>query len=108
MVESVETAFTMDTSSIKFGPGATAEVGYDARSYGVSRVMVVTDHHLAELPPVSTAVESLRAAGTREPAQGDGLWPGRFDQTRRATGAAVRHSVLHGPRGDQPQLRRGG
>ena len=63
MVGPVETAFTMDTSAIKFGPGATAEVGHDMRSLGVGRVMVVTDRHLVDLSPVATAVESLRAAG---------------------------------------------
>jgi hypothetical protein len=29
-----ETAFTMDTSSIKFGPGVTKEVGFDMRQHG--------------------------------------------------------------------------
>ena len=78
-----------------------------ARAIGPAhrRAVPLARHHL---PGHQTRQLSLRAAGTREPAQGDGLWPGRFDQTRRATGAAVRHSVLHGPRGDQPQLRRGG
>jgi hypothetical protein len=43
-----ETAFTMDTSSIKFGPGVTREVGHDMARYGVRRVMVVTDPNLAD------------------------------------------------------------
>ena len=38
-----ETAFTMDTSSIKYGPGVTREVGHDMRRLGGHRVMVVTD-----------------------------------------------------------------
>ena len=38
-----ETAFSMDTSSIKFGPGVTREVGHDMRQMGGRRVMVVTD-----------------------------------------------------------------
>ena len=38
-----EVVFTMDASSIKFGPGATREVGEDMRSFGARRVMVVTD-----------------------------------------------------------------
>jgi hydroxyacid-oxoacid transhydrogenase len=58
-----ETAFTMDTSSIKFGPGVTAEVGHDMKRLGASRVMVVTDPHLAQSPPVQTVLESLDAAG---------------------------------------------
>jgi hydroxyacid-oxoacid transhydrogenase len=31
-----ETAFTMDTSSIKFGPSVTKEVGFDMRQHGDS------------------------------------------------------------------------
>jgi len=58
-----ETAFTMETSSITFGRGATAEVGENMRSLGANRVMVVTDPNVARLPAVSIAVESLREAG---------------------------------------------
>src|SRR5918912_1134716 len=58
-----ETIFTMDASSIKFGPGATREVGEDMRALGARRVMVVTDSRLAQLEPVQTAVEALRTAG---------------------------------------------
>jgi hydroxyacid-oxoacid transhydrogenase len=55
--------FTMDTSSVKFGPGATREVGDDMADLGARRVMVVTDPHLTGSQPVAVAVESLRAAG---------------------------------------------
>src|SRR5262245_13785678 len=58
-----ETIFTMDASSIKFGPGATREAGDDLRMLGASRVMVVTDPRLAKLEPVAVALESLRKAG---------------------------------------------
>ena len=58
-----ETGFTMDASSIKFGPGMTAETGYEAARLGCTRVMVVTDGRLATLEPVETAVKSLKAAG---------------------------------------------
>jgi hydroxyacid-oxoacid transhydrogenase len=58
-----ETAFTMDTSSIKFGPGVTVEVGQDMKRLGASRVMVVTDPYLAQSPPVQTVLESLDEAG---------------------------------------------
>src|SRR2546423_2398022 len=68
-----EVIFTMDASSIKFGPGATREVGEDMRSLGARRVMVVTDPQLAQLEPVATTLESLRAADI------DGVL---FDQVR--------------------------
>ena len=55
-----ETAFSMDTSSIKFGPGITQEVGWDMQEQAATRVMVVTDPNLADSEPVSVALESLR------------------------------------------------
>ena len=58
-----ETAFTMDTSSIKYGPGTTCEVGYDLKRLGATRVMVVTDAQVARLEPVQTALDALKAAG---------------------------------------------
>ena len=59
----LETAFSIDTSGIKFGPGVTREVGFEARRLGARRVMVVTDPNLADSQPVSTAVDSLRDEG---------------------------------------------
>jgi hydroxyacid-oxoacid transhydrogenase len=59
----LETAFSMDASSIVYGPGATSEVGSHMRRLGASRVMVVTDATVAQLPPVAVALASLREAG---------------------------------------------
>ena len=42
-----ETAFIMDTSQIKFGFGATHEVGHDMYALGGKRVMVLTDPNLS-------------------------------------------------------------
>ena len=58
----LETAFTMNSSTIKYGPGVTREVGYDMKQLGTHRVMVVTDPHLVNCEPVSVALESLRMA----------------------------------------------
>lgn len=58
-----ETLFTLDTSSITFGPGATRELGADLEMLGVRRVMVVTDPQMAKLEPVAVAMASIRAAG---------------------------------------------
>jgi len=57
-----ETGFTMDTSSIKFGPGMTREVGDDMARLGCRRVMVVTDRRLSALAPVRTVMASLAAS----------------------------------------------
>ena len=58
----LETAFTMDTSSIKFGPGSTREVGFEIARLGAKRVAVVTDPRMAHLQPVAVVLESLKAA----------------------------------------------
>jgi hydroxyacid-oxoacid transhydrogenase len=59
----LETAFTMDTSSIKYGPGVTREVGFDMASLGSRRVMVVTDPKLSGSDPVEITLNALRAEG---------------------------------------------
>ena len=56
-----ETAFQMATSNIRYGPGATREVGMDLADMGVKNVMVVTDPQVAKLPPVAAVLESLDA-----------------------------------------------
>ena len=58
-----ETAFTMDTSSIKYGPGVTREIGHDMAQLGCRRVMVVTDPGLADSEALSTTLEALRVEG---------------------------------------------
>ena len=58
-----ETAFAIDTSSIKFGPGITREAGYELDRLGASRVMVVTDPRMAGSAAVNAATDSLKRAG---------------------------------------------
>lgn len=58
-----ETAFTMDTSSIKYGPEVTWEVGHDMKELGAHRVMVVTDPNLADSEPVCLTLQALRKEG---------------------------------------------
>jgi hydroxyacid-oxoacid transhydrogenase len=57
-----ESIFTMDTSSIKFGAGATRELGDDTRDRGLRRVMLFTDANLAETDAFRVALDSLVAA----------------------------------------------
>jgi hydroxyacid-oxoacid transhydrogenase len=59
----LENAFTMDTSSIKFGPGSTREIGFDMEEQGCRRVMVVTDPGLRGSRPVEITLEALRERG---------------------------------------------
>ncbi len=58
-----EYAFEMATSSVRFGWGATREVGMDLADWKVRRVMVATDRVLLHLPPVATVLESLEESG---------------------------------------------
>jgi hydroxyacid-oxoacid transhydrogenase len=58
-----ETALAMKASGLKYGAGATREVGYDMDALGARRVMVVTDPWLAAREPVSIVLEALRAEG---------------------------------------------
>ena len=60
-----EYAFTMDTSSIKFGPGVTREIGYDMKALGASKVMVVTDARMSDSETVSIALEALQEHGIK-------------------------------------------
>ncbi len=58
-----ETIFSMEASSILYGPGSTREVGSHLKRLGVTRAMVVTDPVVAQLPPVAIALASLHDAG---------------------------------------------
>ena len=60
---SLETIFTIDTSSIKYGVGATREAGNDLKALGVTRVMLVTDPNLSSSDAVATARASVEANG---------------------------------------------
>ncbi len=59
----LETVLSMGSASIKFGFGATREVGFDMKELGARRVMVVTDPRVAALPPVAVTLDSLRREG---------------------------------------------
>jgi hydroxyacid-oxoacid transhydrogenase len=58
-----ESAFSMDTSSIKYGPGVTREIGWDMQEQGARRVMVVTDPGLSASEAISITLESLGRYG---------------------------------------------
>ena len=58
-----ETILSMSSANIKYGFGATQEVGYDMQALGSRRVVVVTDQHMANEEPVSIALESLKNEG---------------------------------------------
>ena len=49
----------MATSNLRFGAGATAEVGMDLADMQARRVMLLTDARMARLSPVAKVCESL-------------------------------------------------
>lgn len=54
-----ETAFNMASSNLRFGQGATREIGMELADMGVQHVLVVTDPNLSALPPVAVALQAL-------------------------------------------------
>ncbi|UCF95031.1 MAG: iron-containing alcohol dehydrogenase, partial [Desulfobacterales bacterium] len=80
-----ETAFAMDTSSIKYGLGVTREIGYDLAELGARRVMVVTDPYLANSEPVAITLEALGH---------EGIDAVLYDQTRvEPTDVSFKHAI---------------
>jgi hydroxyacid-oxoacid transhydrogenase len=59
----LERVVRLDTSSIKYGRGATREVGWDLRELGAHRVMVVSDRRLVDGPVVAEALDALEREG---------------------------------------------
>ncbi len=58
-----EYAVELATSSIRYGFGVTREVGMDLAAQGARMAMVVTDPHIAKLPPLERTLESLEDNG---------------------------------------------
>lgn len=49
----------MASSTVRYGPGVTREIGHDVKNLGAKRVCVMTDSQLAYLPSVKTTIDSL-------------------------------------------------
>ena len=61
MVEgNYETIVAMDTSSVKFGPGVTQELGFELSRLGVTNVMLVTDQVMSKHESVDQAILSIQ------------------------------------------------
>jgi alcohol dehydrogenase class IV len=63
IAEGHESAFSVDISSIVFGPGVLKEIGDHARTLGMKRAALFTDKRVGVLECVADALASLRAAG---------------------------------------------
>ncbi|WP_199175910.1 hydroxyacid-oxoacid transhydrogenase [Telmatospirillum siberiense] len=58
-----ETIFSIEHAAIRFGPGALEDVGEEARTLGLTRVLLVTDARIRRLPFFETVRTSLHRAG---------------------------------------------
>jgi hydroxyacid-oxoacid transhydrogenase len=56
-----ETIFTYGAPNLKFGPGASEEIGYDLAQFGVHRVLVVTDAGVAATGSPQRVADSMAA-----------------------------------------------
>ena len=59
----LESVITVVANNIKYGFGATGEVGFDMKELGATRVMVATDRNLAEKEPVKVTLKALKDEG---------------------------------------------
>ena len=59
MQSNTDTAFSIDTSSIKYGPGVSEEIGYEMSRLGSKNCLVVTDPNMRRGNAVSVTQNSL-------------------------------------------------
>ncbi|MEA2394112.1 MAG: hydroxyacid-oxoacid transhydrogenase [Solirubrobacteraceae bacterium] len=58
-----ETIFTLEATPIKFGPGASADAGWELKRLGVTRAMLVTDPGVAAIGHPDRIREAIEAEG---------------------------------------------
>jgi hydroxyacid-oxoacid transhydrogenase len=82
-----ESVFTYGAPSLKFGPGASAEIGYDLAEFGARRVLVVTDPGVAATGAPGRIAEQMAAYGVEA---------GIFDGVRvEPTDAGMREAIAY-------------
>jgi hydroxyacid-oxoacid transhydrogenase len=59
----LETAFTTESSSIKFGAGVTREIGEDLMRFGLKRILVFIDPNLVYTPVAETVLHAIKSQG---------------------------------------------
>ncbi|WP_119069239.1 hydroxyacid-oxoacid transhydrogenase [Rubrobacter indicoceani] len=58
-----ETIFTMEATPIKYGPGASEEIGWETKRFGLKRVMLVSDPGVVKAGIAAHMQELLEAEG---------------------------------------------
>lgn len=59
-----ESVFTYGAPALKFGPGASDEIGHDLQQYGARRILVLTDPGVAATGHPQRIADQVAAAGT--------------------------------------------
>ena len=88
-----ETVFTYGAPQLKFGPGASDEIGYDLSQSGARRVLVITDPGVAATGHPQRVADQMAGFGI-EAVVYDGA---RVEPTDASLQAAVDHAREHGP-----------
>ena len=88
-----ETVFTYGAPGLKFGAGASDEIGFDLSQYDVRRVLVVTDAGVAATGHPQRVAEQMRQFGI-EAAVFDGV---HVEPTDASFEAAIAHARDTGP-----------
>jgi alcohol dehydrogenase class IV len=88
-----ETVFTYGAPGLKFGTGASDEIGFDLSQYGVRRVLVVTDPGVAATGHPQRVADQLGRFGI-EGAVFDGV---HVEPTDASLEAAIAHARESGP-----------
>jgi len=60
-----ESVFTLEATPVKFGPGASADAGWELKRLGVRRAMLVTDPRVGGLDAVQRIRRAIEAEGIR-------------------------------------------
>lgn len=84
-----ESVFTYGAPQVKFGSGASDEIGYDLRQYGVRRVLVITDAGVAATGTPARVAAQMAAFGI-EAEVFDGVHVEPTDESMRAAVEAAR------------------
>ena len=88
-----EGVFTYGAPQLKFGPGASDEIGHDLSTYGVRRVLVVTDAGVAATGHPQRVADQMAAFGIEAQVY-DGA---RVEPTDASLQEAIDHARATGP-----------
>ncbi|MDQ2848551.1 MAG: iron-containing alcohol dehydrogenase [Actinomycetota bacterium] len=93
MSTTAETVFTYGAPQLKFGPGASAEVGHDLKQLGVTRALVITDPGVAATGAPDRVAAQIRSVGIGAEVYADS----HVEPTDKSLQAAVDYARGSGP-----------